>query len=97
MLGIGLVAVYPLTQSGHTTKDVDILHLVADGASNLEVPSLLEMLSDPAAVSVGSFRDDVVSVDDDSKNPLLIVLCARTFQRRTKFPPSSLFPISFPD
>ena len=78
MLRIGLVAVSPLTQSNHTTKDVDLLHLVADGASNLEVPNLLEMLSEPAAVAVGSCRDEVVSVDDDSKNPLLMEEGART-------------------
>ena len=49
-----------------TGLDVNILHFVADGASNLEFRSILEVLPEPATVAVAACRDEVVSVDDHS-------------------------------
>ena len=52
MLRISLVAVSPIALPNHPSKDVDLLYFVADGASNLELPSILEVLPKPAAVIV---------------------------------------------
>ncbi len=66
MLRISLVAVSPFTLPYLPSKDVDLLHFVADGASNLEFPSILEVLSKPAAIAVPACADEIVSVDDHS-------------------------------
>ena len=52
MLRISLVAVSPIALPNHPSEDVDLHHFVADGASNLEFPSVLEVLPKPAALTV---------------------------------------------
>ncbi len=82
MFRISFVAVSPIALPNHPSKDVDLIYFVADCASNLELPSILEVLPKPATVTVFSYSDEIVSVDDHPKNSLWVEEGARTGSSR---------------
>ena len=72
MFRVCFVAVPPFKFPYPPSEDVDLVDFMADRASYLEFPSVLQMLPKPAAICVFSYTNEVVSVDDHSKNSLWV-------------------------